>query len=422
MPITHEAEDFTLEVGGGNGVVGSGTPPQIAFWSTSGQITGDDALIFPVDFVPNTGRQLRMDALGLFQATLDATRGAVTEAFRFVPRVLATHPLSGTGTYFSGVNVTSANTDGTDVSVDGYYAQLNINAYIKSPIITNEVSALGAYCTQTGIGSAFSIDCQVYTAPYALAKSPNIVGANIGVHNDFNGAGDNDPVCFGIVLTQSSRGKPLTGNFAYGMQIQRATAYDYANSGARTVTTTNGVATVTIANGNWQTLEETYDIDITGKKIYLADGVVYTILSVDSAAQITLTALYGGAGGAGEAFVVRVAEPWTKHLVLAQVTDEGLRIEQDPYFRPTPTNYAFVSAVAGTRLSSIDFAGLAYLSGTDLRDAAPSVAAGHAGFGATHQATVGVAGGATNLPVAPDGYLIINVEGTNKVIPYFAAA
>ena len=58
----------------------------------------------------------------------------------------------------------------------------------------------------------------------------------------------------------------------------------------------------------------------------------------------------------------------------------------------------------------------------NLSAVAPTVAAGHVGYGATVQSTVGAPGGASAVPATPDGYLIINVAGTAKVIPYFAAS
>ena len=53
---------------------------------------------------------------------------------------------------------------------------------------------------------------------------------------------------------------------------------------------------------------------------------------------------------------------------------------------------------------------------------APTVGAGQVAIGATHQTTVGAAGGASSLPATPTGYLIINVAGTAMVIPYYAQA
>ena len=38
----------------------------------------------------------------------------------------------------------------------------------------------------------------------------------------------------------------------------------------------------------------------------------------------------------------------------------------------------------------------------------------------TTSSTVGAAGGASAIPASPDGYLVINVAGTNKKVPYFA--
>ena len=40
----------------------------------------------------------------------------------------------------------------------------------------------------------------------------------------------------------------------------------------------------------------------------------------------------------------------------------------------------------------------------------------------TVQTTVGAAGGATALPATPTGYVLININGTNRAIPYYAAS
>jgi hypothetical protein len=50
------------------------------------------------------------------------------------------------------------------------------------------------------------------------------------------------------------------------------------------------------------------------------------------------------------------------------------------------------------------------------------VQAAQVGISATTQTTVGAAGGASALPTTPLGYLLINVAGTNAVIPYFKAS
>lgn len=52
--------------------------------------------------------------------------------------------------------------------------------------------------------------------------------------------------------------------------------------------------------------------------------------------------------------------------------------------------------------------------------AAPAaVAAGQVGYGGTTQTTVGAAGGASALPATPRGYVIINVAGTDRVLPFY---
>lgn len=69
--------------------------------------------------------------------------------------------------------------------------------------------------------------------------------------------------------------------------------------------------------------------------------------------------------------------------------------------------------MAGTALN--------FLKGGVILDttAAPTVAAGQIGLGATTGTTVGAAGAASALPATPTGYLIINVAGTTQRIPYY---
>lgn len=90
-------------------------------------------------------------------------------------------------------------------------------------------------------------------------------------------------------------------------------------------------------------------------------------------------------------------------------------------------NYGFYSDIASAANTyQLYMAGTALnlLKGGLILDttAAPTVGAGQVGLGATVQTTVGAAGGASALPATPTGYLIINVAGTNRVVPYYAAS
>jgi len=62
-----------------------------------------------------------------------------------------------------------------------------------------------------------------------------------------------------------------------------------------------------------------------------------------------------------------------------------------------------------------DFVGLGLL----LTTATPTASAGQVAFGTTTGTTVGAAGIANALPVNPQGYLTINVSGSNFKIPYY---
>ena len=50
---------------------------------------------------------------------------------------------------------------------------------------------------------------------------------------------------------------------------------------------------------------------------------------------------------------------------------------------------------------------------------APTVAANEVGFGTATATTVGAAGAASALPANPVGYLIVNIAGTDRKVPYY---
>ena len=43
-------------------------------------------------------------------------------------------------------------------------------------------------------------------------------------------------------------------------------------------------------------------------------------------------------------------------------------------------------------------------------------------FDGDTQTTVGAAGGASALPATPTGYLVVTIDGTERVIPYYATS
>lgn len=78
--------------------------------------------------------------------------------------------------------------------------------------------------------------------------------------------------------------------------------------------------------------------------------------------------------------------------------------------------------VSGVEKFSIDSGGKFGIQTVVLRQVAPTVTAGQVGLGSTTQATVGAAGGASALPATPAGYLIVNIAGTSRVIPFYPQA
>lgn len=81
------------------------------------------------------------------------------------------------------------------------------------------------------------------------------------------------------------------------------------------------------------------------------------------------------------------------------------------------TQAGLVTASAGLTVTTGDItasAGILIAKG-----AAGNVGAGAVGYGGTTQTTVGAAGGASALPATPVGYIIVNVAGTNRTIPFY---
>lgn len=83
--------------------------------------------------------------------------------------------------------------------------------------------------------------------------------------------------------------------------------------------------------------------------------------------------------------------------------------------------YSDVAAAAATWQLFMNGTAVNQLKGGVILDttAAPTVAAGQVGLGATVATTVGAAGAASALPATPLGYLIINVAGVAAKIPYY---
>jgi len=71
---------------------------------------------------------------------------------------------------------------------------------------------------------------------------------------------------------------------------------------------------------------------------------------------------------------------------------------------------------SGTLVAAVTAGGALTVGGT-----ATTVSAGQVSIGSSISTSVGGAGGASALPAAPLGYLIINVAGTNVKVPYYTA-
>jgi hypothetical protein len=76
---------------------------------------------------------------------------------------------------------------------------------------------------------------------------------------------------------------------------------------------------------------------------------------------------------------------------------------------------AYLYTKGGVPLFAVNNAGDVLIGG-----AASTVSAGQISIGSSHASTVGAAGGASALPATPTGYLIVNIDGTNQKLPYYA--
>ena len=301
---------------------------------------------------------------------------------------------AGTGTVGLDLNSTSSS-DFEDVVVNGFTTGVSLTGpngfcvYNRFYNVTAQNSTTGYLIGSAGSNSNSFIACRVNIAS---SFGFDIVDSNQNAitHSQIEGA------AVGVRITSSAPSLSDRNTISFNRFEGCTTNYD--------ITSANVRETVAIANHavNGASVDN-------GARSMLID--IFGLTGPNLLLQSTNTAASNGAfrfvrlsqGGASlPAMVVRDDAAGGGTPITLQIETE----------RATGKFYS--GKRGGTEFSYLDATGRLMLSG-----AAPIVAAGQIGFGATTAATVGAAGAATALPANPLGYLIVNLAGTNVKIPYY---
>ncbi|HEY6021083.1 MAG TPA: hypothetical protein VIY48_14595, partial [Candidatus Paceibacterota bacterium] len=272
-------------------------------------------------------------------AIRDIGGGLSLQTLRVYTKVLS----APSPTIYQGISV---GTNPGEVTADSFFHGITTDVHVNSPLHlgspSNEIAGGAFFAYQHGHGSVFGVDSATTAQPDATGFPPNFIGVNSQLFNNVKTGTNNTSLAAGFLTTQGSTGRPGSSQ---AFRSSRRGDLDYVTG---TVAVTNGSAVITGTGTNWTTAGPSPFYNFANKPIKLPNGV-YTISSVDSATQITLTTNYTGATLSGQTYKIRTAEAWSFGLYLSGLTgSEGVLVEQDADFN-NPVGSAFrVLNPAGT--------------------------------------------------------------------------
>jgi hypothetical protein len=206
-------------------------------------------------------------------------------------------------------------------------------------------------------------------------------------------------------------------NFGYAIVAQNNTGDGIRLDSARA----NALTVYSEANTGTEVLL-TNNANCRGNVLHILEGGVS-----DSSLADSNMILRANPGGVYEAFVRQFR---AMKLIIPEIGYDGASYQGTLDFRHIANRDFAITAdgFSGSqtlRLRNAQTGGLDVLTdriqcdGVRMIAVAPTVAAGQVGLGGTTATTVGGAGGASALPATPRGYLIINVEGSTRKIPFY---
>lgn len=171
------------------------------------------------------------------------------------------------------------------------------------------------------------------------------------------------------------------------------------------------------------------NVSFYGTQLECNDATAIGIL-VNGAENVNIFGCYGASSGVGGADLVKLVQPAGTSLdgiVVAGLDNQGgwtntLNNTVTGTVMPftTASRVVFYGYSYGNRLQHIVEGGpTAAYAGAIVAGTAPTVAANQVSLGGTTATTVGAAGGATAPPATPVGYMIVNIAGTDRKIPYY---
>jgi hypothetical protein len=166
------------------------------------------------------------------------------------------------------------------------------------------------------------------------------------------------------------------------------------------------------------------DTLLAGGAITLRTGAQTTALTLNSSQNATFAASVTIAAASAYNFSGRSGWTSPSDGTITLLNNAGTGYTMTQYGGTTTSFPAWKRDSAALHARLADDSGFTAVAGSQWisTGAAGAVAAGQISYGGTTQSTVGAAGGASALPATPTGYIIVNVAGTNRVVPFYDAA
>jgi hypothetical protein len=263
--------------------------------------------------------------------------------------------------------------------------------------------------TVAGFGIQNTVGLKIYSTVGASNISGNIQFNNIQI--DMDGASGSRPVWIGCAASASLT--PVSAGGVNTISFLGCSALTHPGAGLPIVTieASDGAGGHNVV-GN---------INFFGTQVE-SDSATDIGILVNGAESVHVYGLYASARTAAGGDIIKLAQP-------AGTTLDGIDIRG-------VDNQAIWTNTLNDTISSQTYTGVLYprlnysysasghhqdviAPGLIIVGTAPTVSTGQIAIGSTTATTVGAAGGASALPATPVGYLIVNIAGTARKIPYF---
>lgn len=292
----------------------------------------------------------------------------------------------------------------------------NFFASIPAPVNVTSASATALAVGRLGATTpAFTVDASTGSQVAGLKVTGAVTGGTVAVVVTDSGSNAN--------LTVNAKG---TGTIGIGSVSTGAVTITPATTVTGVLTASTRVDTDTvraIGAGNW-ILENNAGTDLI--TVNLSSGAATFVAGI-TATTGTFSGAVSGTTITGTGLIqttvttqqLALKYDGSNHLAVTVASNGAVTYDATG----AAAQHIFSEAISCTVLlasSTITATGVLYAeAGVEIRGGPPVVGAGDIGLGDDTQTTVGGAGGASALPATPRGYWVINVAGTDRVIPFY---